>query len=154
QDHYLVPGTVNPASALDSGQTSAWAMCGNSSVVGKALETTTAGQLVRIVLAGSYLTGSQVCSAALPNPTISAKGGVQSKNCTGPGHIVSINADSTVTCSADQGGITDPGSNGLLTRTATNTVTAANLTAHGVLVGNGVGTPAATSSGTTGQVLT
>ena len=40
-------------------------------------------------------------AARLPNPGASAKGGVQSKDCTGTGHILSINTDGTTTCSAD-----------------------------------------------------
>ena len=43
-------------------------------------------------------------AARLPNPGASAKGGVQSKDCTGTGHILSINTDGTSTCSADSGG--------------------------------------------------
>ena len=44
-------------------------------------------------------------AARLPNPGASAKGGVQSKDCTGTGHILSINTDGTSTCSADSGGV-------------------------------------------------
>lgn len=40
-------------------------------------------------------------SAQLPNPASGAGGKVRSIDCTGTGHILSINTDSTVTCSAD-----------------------------------------------------
>lgn len=43
-------------------------------------------------------------SGALPNPGPSSLGGVQSKNCTGTGHVLAINTDGTVSCSADSGG--------------------------------------------------
>jgi len=38
-------------------------------------------------------------------------------------------------------GLADPGSNGLLVRTAVNTVSAANLTSNAVMTGNGTGVP-------------
>ncbi|MGD0775739.1 MAG: hypothetical protein ABSC05_23235, partial [Candidatus Solibacter sp.] len=44
-------------------------------------------------------------AARLPSPGASTKGGVQSKDCTGTGHILSINTDGTSTCSADSGGV-------------------------------------------------
>ena len=40
----------------------------------------------------------------LPSPGASTLGGVQSKDCTGVGHVLRINADGSVTCSADTGG--------------------------------------------------
>jgi hypothetical protein len=36
-----------------------------------------------------------------PSPGASTKGGVQSHDCTGTGHLLSINTDGTTTCSAD-----------------------------------------------------
>jgi hypothetical protein len=39
-----------------------------------------------------------------PSPGVSTKGGVQSHDCTGTGHLLSINTDGTTTCSADSGG--------------------------------------------------
>jgi hypothetical protein len=39
-----------------------------------------------------------------PSPGASTKGGVQSHDCTGTGHLLSINTDGTTTCSADGGG--------------------------------------------------
>jgi hypothetical protein len=46
-----------------------------------------------------------LAAARLPSPGASAKGGVQSKDCTGTGHILSINTDGSATCSADSGGV-------------------------------------------------
>lgn len=82
--------------------------------------------------------------AQLPNPTTSLKGGVQAKDCTGVGHVLSINADSTVTCSADAGaagGLGDPGANGVVVRTSAGTTVARTVTgtANQVVVTNGTG---------------
>src|SRR5581483_11587556 len=50
------------------------------------------------------ITTGTLASARLPNPAPAAIGGVQSKDCTGTGHVQKINVDGTVTCSADAGG--------------------------------------------------
>ena len=41
--------------------------------------------------------------ADLPNPTLTTAGGVESIDCTGNGHILKINTNGTVACSADAG---------------------------------------------------
>lgn len=53
----------------------------------------------------SDLATGTLAAARLPGPGASAKGGVQSKDCTGTGHILSINTDGSSTCSADGGGV-------------------------------------------------
>ncbi len=40
----------------------------------------------------------------LPMPATTTLGGVKSQNCTGTGHVLSINTDGSITCSADAGG--------------------------------------------------
>jgi hypothetical protein len=42
--------------------------------------------------------------AQLPAPATASLGGVDAKDCTGTGHILSINTDGSVTCSADAAG--------------------------------------------------
>ncbi|MGH9671446.1 MAG: hypothetical protein ACRD3A_15185 [Terriglobales bacterium] len=64
--------------------------------------TQTAERLVNKGAANGYasLDGSSLApSAQLPNPGASAKGGVQSKDCSASGMIQKINTDSTVSCS-------------------------------------------------------
>jgi hypothetical protein len=49
-------------------------------------------------------TTTGVSASQLPNPGATSLGGVQSKDCTGTGHVLKINTDGTVTCSADAAG--------------------------------------------------
>ena len=67
----------------------------------------TPATLATIATSGSAsdLGAGTVAAARLPSPGASTKGGVQSKDCTGTGHILSINTDGTSTCSADSGGV-------------------------------------------------
>ena len=53
--------------------------------------------------AGNISSGT-LPAARLPTPTTSTMGGVESQNCTGSGHVLSINTDGSVTCSADASG--------------------------------------------------
>ena len=48
--------------------------------------------------------GGVLAPGWLPAPAAATLGGVQSKDCTGTGHILKINTDGSVTCSADAGG--------------------------------------------------
>jgi hypothetical protein len=48
--------------------------------------------------------GGALAPGWLPTPTASTLGGVQSKDCTGVGHVLKINTDGSATCSADSGG--------------------------------------------------
>lgn len=50
------------------------------------------------------VTTTGLTASQLPNPGAASLGGVQSKDCTGTGHILKIGTDGTVTCSADAGG--------------------------------------------------
>lgn len=50
------------------------------------------------------MTSTAVQASQLPNPGATTLGGVQSKDCTGTGHLLKINTDGTVTCSADAAG--------------------------------------------------
>jgi hypothetical protein len=59
--------------------------------------------------------GGTVASAQLPNPAAAAKGGVQSKDCSGNGMIQAINADSSVTCSGTYAIAQSPTSTALTT---------------------------------------
>jgi hypothetical protein len=56
----------------------------------------------------SNISSGTLPAARLPNPSASTLGGVESKDCTGTGHVLSINTDGTVTCSADSAGGADP----------------------------------------------
>lgn len=49
-------------------------------------------------------TTTGVTASQLPNPTASTLGGIQSKDCTGSGHIVTISTAGVVSCSADAAG--------------------------------------------------
>lgn len=49
----------------------------------------------------SNIGSGTLAAARLPNPGASSKGGVQSIDCSGTGHVQKINTDGTVTCSAD-----------------------------------------------------
>jgi hypothetical protein len=89
------------------------------------------------------LSGSAT-SAQLPVPTVSLGGKVQAKDCTGTGHVLSINTDSTVTCSADAGaagGLGDPGANGIVVRTSPGSTVSRTLTgtANQIAISNGDG---------------
>ncbi|HEV2349017.1 MAG TPA: hypothetical protein VG028_04125 [Terriglobia bacterium] len=52
----------------------------------------------------SNISSGTLPAARLPNPAASTPGGVESKDCTGTGHVLNINTDGTITCSADAGG--------------------------------------------------
>jgi hypothetical protein len=75
----------------------------SSSVTSPTVNATTGFQVNGSALAFSNLSGS-VAANQLPNPTATTLGGVESKDCTGTGHVLKINTDGTVTCSADGGG--------------------------------------------------
>jgi len=51
-------------------------------------------------------TTTGVTASQLPNPTSSSLGGVESKDCTGSGHIVKIGTDGVPTCASDATGPT------------------------------------------------
>jgi hypothetical protein len=72
---------------------------------------------------------------SVPAPTSTTLGGVESKDCTGTGHVLKIGTDGTLTCSADAGGsgpatspfqigATDTG----ISRTAAGTIAVGNGT--------------------------
>jgi hypothetical protein len=69
-----------------------------------------ANQNANLVLAGPSSGGAAapafraLVGADLPLPGSSSLGGVNAKDCTGTGHVLKINTDGTVTCSADSGG--------------------------------------------------
>jgi hypothetical protein len=95
-----------------------------------AISIATNGNLTCAQPSFTNLTGAAT-SAQLPLPTTGLGGKVQAKDCTGIGHILAINTDSTVTCSADagaSGGLGDPGANGYVVRTASGTTIARTLT--------------------------
>jgi hypothetical protein len=50
------------------------------------------------------MTTTGVSATQLPNPSASTLGGIQSKDCTGTGHVVTISTAGVVTCSADASG--------------------------------------------------
>lgn len=50
------------------------------------------------------ITSGTLAAARLPLPAAASVGGVQSKDCTGTGHVLKINTDGSVTCSADAAG--------------------------------------------------
>ena len=61
-----------------------------------------AGNAAAAVAGTDYLTSSTpILAAQLPAPGTSSLGGVESKDCTGSGHVVKIGPDGTVTCAAD-----------------------------------------------------
>lgn len=57
-----------------------------------------------VSLSASKLLLGTIPAARLPFPTLTTAGGVQAKFCPAGSHVVNINADSTVDCSADSGG--------------------------------------------------
>jgi hypothetical protein len=50
------------------------------------------------------MTTTGVSASQLPNPSASTLGGIQSKDCTGTGHVLTISTAGVVTCSADAAG--------------------------------------------------
>lgn len=81
-------------------------------------------------------TGQATANAAL-NALLPAQSG-------NSGKYLSTDGSNSSWAAGSGGGIADPGSNGMLVRTALNTVSAASLSANAVLTGNGTGTPNAT----------
>jgi len=84
-------------------------------------------------------------AARLPTPGAATLGGVQSINCSAGGQFVqAINTNGTETCATPSGGggggVTDPGANGMMVRTALNTTAAVTIGASaGITVTNGSG---------------
>jgi hypothetical protein len=110
------------------------------------LKNTTGTGALSVATAGTdyYAPGTTIASSDLPNPTTAAGGKVRAKDCTGVGHVLSINTDSTVTCSADAGsggGLGDPGANGVVVRTSAGTSLARTITGttNRVTITNGDG---------------
>jgi hypothetical protein len=90
------------------------------------------------------ITSGTLAAARLPNPGAATLGGVQSKDCTTGGQFLQkINTDGTETCATPAGGggsFPDPGSNGILARTALNTLQARAIAGGtGITVVNGDG---------------
>ncbi|HEV3330670.1 MAG TPA: hypothetical protein VG096_06805 [Bryobacteraceae bacterium] len=90
------------------------------------------------------ITSGTLGAARLPSPGAATLGGVQSKDCTAGGQFLQkINTDGTETCGTPAGGgggLADPGANGIVSRTALNTLTARTIGGgSGVTVTNGDG---------------
>ncbi len=51
------------------------------------------------------ITSTPVAASQLPNPSATTLGGVESKDCTGSGHIVSISTSGVPSCAADSGAV-------------------------------------------------
>lgn len=110
---YVVTGTVgtapsNPAAGSVTcyySSVSLTQICldtsGNVFSAVKTAASRTANQFVTHVPATGIPATAAIVAADLPNPGASALGGIQSKDCTGTGHVLSLNTDGTVTCSAD-----------------------------------------------------
>jgi hypothetical protein len=97
------------------------------------------------IAANGDLICTSIPSLALPFPTLTAGGKVQSKDCTGVGHVLSINLDSTVTCTADagaSGGLGDPGASGYVVRTSAGTTIAHTFSSTTLTIVNGNGVAA------------
>jgi hypothetical protein len=100
------------------------------------------------IAANGNLTCTAITSLSLPFPTVSAGGKVQAKDCTGIGHVLSINLDSTVTCTADagaSGGLGDPGVSGYIVRTSAGTTVARTFSSTTLTIVNGSGVAGATT---------
>jgi hypothetical protein len=65
---------------------------------------TCTNQFVRSIDSSARGTCAPISGTDLPNPGVTSLGGVQSKDCTGAGHLLKINNDGTVTCSAEASG--------------------------------------------------
>ena len=92
-----------------------------------------AGNAAAAVAGTDYMTPSTpVLAGQLPAPGAASLGGVQSKDCTGVGHVLKIGTDGTVVCSADGG----TGGGGTIPATTS------------VLRGDGAGNAAAATAGT------
>jgi hypothetical protein len=68
QDHYLIHGAINPARALDSGQSSRSLVCSSSRIGGRALTSAASGQLVSIQLLSPEMQGAAICSHDMSAP--------------------------------------------------------------------------------------
>jgi hypothetical protein len=101
------------------------------------------------------MTTTGVSATQLPNPGAATLGGVQSKDCTGTGHVQKINTDGTVTCSADASGPnfldqatptgTIDGTNAAFTTSQTCTAASLMLYKNGQLMAPGFLRPAQAS---------
>ena len=69
----------------------------------------TAGFVVASGANPSVLLPRAIAGSDLPNPSASTLGGVESKDCTGSGHILKIGTDGVPVCSADSGSGGTPG---------------------------------------------
>jgi hypothetical protein len=79
--------------------TPAWAaLAGNITGTKKFLTQTGTGAVSAAPAWGTIL------GTDLPTPAAASLGGVDSKDCTGTGHVLSVNTDGSITCSADAGG--------------------------------------------------
>ncbi len=94
-----VAHTVVLGDILFGNSTPAWAaLAGNTTGTKKFLTQTGTGTV------SAFPGWNTIAGTDLPVPGASSLGGVDSKDCTGTGHVLSINTDGSVTCSADTGG--------------------------------------------------
>ena len=86
----------------------------------------------------------------LPGPGVSTKGGVQATDCTGTGHVVSINSDGSSTCTQDNGLGAATGTGILCWQGGTSGQTCISV---GTAAGSSIGYLYPSTAGTAGQVL-
>lgn len=86
----------------------------------------------------------------LPGPGVSTKGGVQAQDCTGTGHVLSINSDGTSTCSQDNGLGAATGTGILCWQGGSSGQTCISV---GSTAGSSIGYLYPSVAGTAGQVL-
>jgi hypothetical protein len=97
-------GTATAGRCRDLGVSAPTSVSVGTQVIGRWLGAVAAGATGSVQLYGPGHYGAQVQATDLPSPSTSSKGGLQAKDCTGTGHVLSLNTDGTVTCSADGGG--------------------------------------------------